>query len=369
MTRPDTPRRSTAAALLTDRQIGATAEAMAAQQLPDGRLPWHVDDHTDPWNHVEGAMGLDVAGCHAEAEAAYEWLVASQRPDGSWASYFHYDGSVKDPNVDPNICAYVAVGVWHHYLITGDQGFLRAMWPVVERAIDMVLDLQSPNGEIWWTRHPDGWVDERALLTANSSIHMSLRCAVALAEELGEERPDWELSIGMVAHAVRYRPEAFWPKERWAMDWYYPVLCGIVRGDDAAKHLAGRWDTFVVADRGCRCVSDSNWVTAAETCELVMALDNAGEHDAAVRLFEDVQFLRQDDGAYQEGWVFPDDVHWPGRRPPWTAGAVLLAADALSGLTPAAGLFRGEGLPTGIAPEDAFDAAPPDTGNALAGEA
>lgn len=349
--------RPTTDAVLGAEQVALTGEAIAAAQLPDGRLPWHPGDHTDPWNHVEGAMGLSVAGRVADAERAYDWLVASQRADGSWAAYYHHDGSFEDPNVDANMCAYVAVGVWHHYLVTGDQGFLHTMWPVVERAVDMVLDLQAPGGEIWWTRHPDGWVDRRALLTASSSIHLSLRCAVAAAEALGEERPDWELSIGMVAHAIRYRPEAFMPKDRWAMDWYYPVLCGVLPLDVARLHLDRRWDTFVVDGRGCRCVSDQPWVTAAETCELVLALDNVGHVDRARRMFREVQFLRQDDGSYQEGWVFPDDVHWPGRIPPWTAGAVLLAADALDGLTEASGLFRGDGLPAGIHPDDAFEPA------------
>lgn len=352
------PERGTGVEVLTAEQVKETGAAIAARQLDDGRLPWHEGDHTDPWNHVEAAMGLDVAGLHAPAERAYEWLAAAQQPDGSWPSYFHYDGSVKDPNVDMNVCAYVAVGVWHHYLVTRDLGFLHEMWPVVEGAVDMVLDLQAPSGEIWWTRHSDGWVDRRALLSASSSIHLSLRCAVAIAEEMGEERPDWELSIGMVAHAILYRPAAFWPKERWAMDWYYPVLCGVIGDEPARARIDERWRTFVVEGRGCRCVSDAPWVTTAETCELALALDGLGEHEAAVRLFEDVQFLRRPDGSYQEGWVFPENVHWPGRTPPWTAGAVLLAADALSGLTPAAGLFRGEGLPRGIAPEDAFDEEP-----------
>ncbi len=344
----------TAPEVLTREDLAATAATVVVQQLADGRLPWHPGDHTDTWNHVEAAMGLDVAGERAAAERAYEWLVANQRADGSWAAYYHEDGSYEDPNVDANMCAYVAVGVWHHYRVTGDLGFLHEMWPVVERAVDMVLALQAPGGEIYWTRHPDGWVDERALLSASSSIHLSLRCAVAIAEELGEERPDWELSIGMVAHAIVYRPDAFMRKDRWAMDWYYPVLCGPLHGEAGAERIECDWSRFVVEGRGCRCVSDAPWVTAAETCELVLALDKLGDTVTARRMFEEVQFLRQPDGSYQEGWVFPEDVHWPGRCPPWTAGAVFLAADALYGYTPAGGLFRGEHLPTGIDPDDAF---------------
>ena len=48
---------------------------------------------------------------------------------------------------------------------------------------------------------------------------------------------------------------------------------------------------------------------------------------------------RHDDGSYWTGFVYPDDAHWPVERTTWTAAAVVLAADALSGATPASGLF------------------------------
>lgn len=336
---------------LTDAQIAQTAAAIAARQRPDGRLPWHVDQHTDAWNHVEGAMGLATGGRIADAARAYEWLIASQRPDGSWAQSYAWDGSVEDADADTNMCAYVATGTWHHFLLTQDQGFLHELWPVVERAIDFVLDHQAPGGEIAWNHHADGTIDRRCLLTASSSIYMSLRCAVAVAEAMGAERPDWELSIGLLRHALRHREEVFWPKQRWSMDWYYPVLTGALRGDAARERIESRWDEFVVEGRGVLCVSDQRWVTTAETCELVLALHAAGDPRAQA-VFDDVQFLRQDDGAYQEGWVFPEEVHWPGRTPPWTAAAVLLANDALAERGPAWELFRGDHLPTGLSAED-----------------
>ena len=337
---------------LTPDRVEETAAAIVARQRPDGRLPWHTEQHTDTWNHVEGAMGLLLGGRRCEAEHAFDWLVRSQRRDGSWAQSYAWDGSVEQPDADTNMCAYVAVGAWHHYLLTQDRGFLEAMWPTVQKAIDYVLDHQAPGGEIAWNHHADGTIDKRALLTASSSIYMSVRCAVAIAEEIGEERPDWELSIGLLAHAIRHRPDVFWPKPRWSMDWYYPVLTGVVRGDGAHERLEERWETFVVEGRGCRCVSDKPWITTAETCELILALDAAGCQDRAWQLFIDVQFLRQDDGAYQEGWVFPEDVCWPGRTPPWTAGAVLLAADALDKRSPAWNLFRGDDLPSGVGAEE-----------------
>ena len=336
----------------TTENLEQTAAAIATRQRPDGRLPWHTEQHTDPWNHVEGAMGLALGGRLSDAQRAFEWLVGAQRRDGSWAQSYAWNGSVESPDADTNMCAYVAVGAWHYYLLTGDRGFLEWMWPVAERAIDYVLDHQAPGGEIAWMHHADGTIDRRALLTASSSIFMSVRCAVAIAEEMQEERPDWEVSIGLLAHAIRNRPDAFWPKPRWSMDWYYPILTGVVRSDAALERLDTSWERFVVEGRGCLCVADKPWVTTAETCELVLALDGAGRTEEALRMFEDVQFLRQEDGAYQEGWVFPENVHWPGRTPPWTAGAVLLAADALSRRSPAWNIFRGDGLPTGLGAEE-----------------
>jgi hypothetical protein len=183
------------------------------------------------------------------------------------------------------VTCYVANGVWHHYLSTRDAGFLEELFPVVERAIDFALDNQHSTGDIEWDADPDRVEGKGALLTGSSSIYSSLRCAIAAAERLGRERPDWELSLGSLAIAIAHRPERFLDKERWAMDWYYPILAGVLRGHAAEARIASKWDTFVVPGRGVRCVSDQPWVTAAETCELVMALDAIGLHDRARDLF------------------------------------------------------------------------------------
>ena len=43
-------------------------------------------------------------------------------------------------------------------------------------------------------------------------------------------------------------------------------------------------------DLGVRCVSDDPWVTGAETCELVIALEAIGDRDKALELFEGIEF-------------------------------------------------------------------------------
>ena len=325
--------------VLTAAQVEATAASIIEDQEPNGMILWFPGGHSDPWNHIEAAMALALGGFRAEAERAYEWLLDSQRSDGSWHHYYLADG-IEDPKYDANVIAYVAAGAWHHYLLTRDRGFLETMWFAVDRAMEWVLELQTRRGEILWARHPDGTPWPFALLTGSSSICHSLRCAIAIAEELGEERPDWELAAARLAHVLRHVPEAFEPKDRWAMDWYYPVLGGAVGGDAGRERLRDGWDTFVMEGKGTRCVSSNPWTTAAETCECVIAHLAVDEDAKAWDLFRWMQVMRADDGAYFTGMVYPERVTFPdNERSTYTAAAVVLAADALTRTSPASGLF------------------------------
>ena len=248
---------------------------------------------------------------------------------------------VEQDKLDANVVAYVAAGVWHHWLLTDDRGFAETLWPVVEKAIDFVLDLQEPRGEILWARHADGTPWPFALLTGSSSICHSLRCAIALAELLGHERPDWELSAARLADTIRHHEaDAFAPKHRWAMDWYYPVLGGVLLGEAGRARLADRFDTFIDEGRGVRCVKDRPWTTVAETCECMLAHLAVGERQIAEDLFAWAQQYRVDSGRYWTGTVYPDLSRFPAdEQSTYTAAAVVLAADALAGTSPTSGLF------------------------------
>jgi hypothetical protein len=331
--------------VLSVAQLDQTVSAVAAMQHHTGALPW-PDGHTDPWDHVECAMALTLGGRLDEARAAYAWMRRTQEPDGAWR--MKYDGErVLDASVDTNQCAYVAVGVWQWWTVTGDRSLVERMWPHVQRALDFVLDLQHPAGHLHWSRSPEGDIDPDALVTGSSSAYQALRCGLALADLMGESAPEWELAAGLLQHAVAHHPEVFLDKTRFSMDWYYPVLGGAVRGAAAAQRLAERWDEFVVPGVGVRCVADRPWVTGAETSELVLTLAAIGRRDDGLRLLSEREHQREQDGSYWTGLVFDEGVRWPVERSSWTSAAVVLAADALAG-GPTLALFAGNDLPTGV---------------------
>ncbi len=324
--------------MLPRADVLATGESIARMQDRSGAIAW-PDGHVDAWDHVECAMALSACGLRQPARRAYQWLREAQRADGSWPRSVEA-GRVTDPAAESHHAAYVAVGAWHEYLVTGDERHALAMWPTVRRAVEWALELRTPRGEVRWERDAAGLPGTYALLSGCASIHQSLRCAVALAKLADDPRPDWELAADQLGHLVARHPEAFANKSRFAMDWYYPVLGGAVRGEDADRRVASAWDTFVVPGLGVRCVSDEPWVTAAETCELVIALDACGMRDRALEVFASVQHLRHQDGSYWTGWQFANQAPFPRERSSWTAAAVVLAADALTGFSGGAGIFR-----------------------------
>ena len=67
------------------------------------------------------------------------------------------------------------------------------------------------------------------------------------------------------------------------MDWYYPVLSGVLQSAPARAHLMHSWSKFVIDSGGCLCVADEPWITVAETAELAMAMIAVGDRVAAGR--------------------------------------------------------------------------------------
>lgn len=324
---------------LSAKEASQTAKSIADLQLSNGMIPWFVDGHADPWNHIECAMALDLAGLHDHAEKAYEWLKNTQLENGAWYQYY-VSSFVKIDRMDANCAAYVAAGVWHHYLCTQDESFLEEMWEVVKPAMEFVLDLQTSRGEILWARHGNGEAFSFSLLTGSCSIYHSLNTAVKIAEKVDDLQIDWGLAAETLGKVIDSQPEAFTPKKQWAMDWYYPVLSGAITDKKGLEHLKSKEAVFIDEEKGVRCISNRPWFTAAETAECTMAYLRVGGTEMAEKLFASTSAFRLKNGSYYTGIVHPQAVTYPDKEiSSYTSAAILIAADALTGASPASEMF------------------------------
>ena len=311
-------------------------------QMADGSISWEKDKKLDPWDHIEAAMGLVIGGKEAEARSAFIWLKENQEEDGSWFAEY-LKGIPSSKRKESNFTAYVATGLWHNYLITKNKSLLEEMFSTLDLAMKFVISLQTSYGDIQWAKENNQILDD-SLITGCSSIYKSLDCAIPIYSILGKKTEDLVQAKKLLKTCLLENAERFdrsWKsKKRYSMDWYYPVMCGVVKGNEAEERIRSRWDEFIVSGMGCKCVQEEPWVTVAESSELVVTLVAIEDTDKAKELFDWLhQWRDPKDNLYWTGYVYTDRKYWPIEKPTWTAGAVLLAADSLFAFTNGSKLF------------------------------
>ena len=177
--RDDRPRRRRRA----QRRRGAAPPPtrIAALQLPDGHdpvVPRRPLRPVEPRRDGDGARRRRAAR-RGRAAPTSGWPTSSA-PTASWHNYYLADG-VEDAKLDTNVCAYVATGVWHHWLSPATAASSSDLWPIVERAIDWVLvaaDRAAARSS--GPGDADGTpVDVRAAHRVVVDLPTALRCAVA----------------------------------------------------------------------------------------------------------------------------------------------------------------------------------------------
>jgi len=319
--------------------IDSVVDFILSLQRESGDIPWHRDGKTDPWDLVETIMGLNIGKSFHASYRAFEWLKKMQNPDGSWYSSY-LDGKPQDRTCETHMAAYIAVGLFQTWLINKDTRFLEQMWPTMEKGVEYAISLQTKEGDIYWAKSPEGKVDPMSLLTGASSIFMSLKCALTIAGVLGKRKIAWEKSFCLLRDSIQENIHIYnASKSRFSMYWFYPVLSGALTNKKASLRIEKQWEQYIIEGQGARCVSDQPWVTIAETCELVLALFAMGDIKKAGLVFSWIQKRVYDDKTFWCGYTYPDMVIWPEEKISWTNAVVLMAADALYGLTPASGLF------------------------------
>lgn len=330
--------------------IRGCADWIERLQRADGTVSWVPGGIWDPWNHGESVMALAIAGRREACLRGLDALIDRQDADGGWTGDLGASVPLDADNRrlvtnspetarDTNFSGYVAVTILRSLLALNALDRLDRYFPAVERAVAFVLAHQGPQGDIVWRAAEPGedLADIDSLRAGNASLYKSLECAILMGRVMRRDTTEWAAARRQLGACLRENDARFdrqgTDRRRYAMDWYYPVLAGVLAPEAAKARLYARWNEFVKPGLGCRCVADEPWVTAAETAELALACLAAGKADQARTLLRDLNPLACEDGGYWMGWQFAENVVWPYEKPSWTAGALILAADALDGLT------------------------------------
>ena len=65
-------------------------------------------------------------------------------------------------------------------IFTKDKGFLEEYFPVLDRAMEFVISMQTDSGDVLWALDEKGSKLDDSLITGCSSIYKSLECFKAI---------------------------------------------------------------------------------------------------------------------------------------------------------------------------------------------
>ncbi len=227
----------TAISIATSQESGAIIRAPGSQPVLSLDYPRHS---------IWAGLALDYLGLTEMAERHLSFLLSNVRttdrpgrPAGSLPAALHGDGSDGLPRV---VLDGASVG-WLLWAIEQHAGFLDAeakyafqeqTWPVVERMATFLTLRSDPSGATPYSFDPQRLKEED---TAEFLIacRLGLRSASVLAQETGNERPEWARRVTDLERVLKTR--ALSSDGRWITDDPLPFWsAGVLPLDDP------RWD-------------------------------------------------------------------------------------------------------------------------------
>ena len=177
-----------------DRGSGAIVRA------PLSRPPLALDI---PRHSVWASLALDVLGQTEAAERHLAFLLAAVRtqdrpgmPAGSLPAALHTNGTQGIPHVvlDGEVPAWLLWAVWQHAALMDTESgkaFLSRNWGSVQLMAIFLMNRSGVRpGATAYSFSPE-FLGENESATFSISAYVGLTSAAAIAEHLGEERPEW----------------------------------------------------------------------------------------------------------------------------------------------------------------------------------
>ena len=300
-------------------------------QNTDGSIQWDEKGKCDPWDHIECLIALAIYNENESFLAGIEWFRNNLNEEFMVAPVFHRQKASED-HFEYHHAPYFAVALLQYYYSSNNKKVLHDNLEILRGIVLKTLAARDEYGYFYWAKDKNGFNDN-SLITATSSIFLSLKCVSAIYKILGIRSLKLENEIASIKQAFDLKSKRFnrdnIDRSRFSMDCYYPYLSGLIMDAGLNRNL----EKFYVKDLGIKCVIEEPWVTIAESSEAIIALLRSGDKAFAHKIFENILKLRGTDGLFPTGYQYQQKIFWPDEKSTWTNAAVVIAADALFDLT------------------------------------
>ncbi len=192
-------------------------------------------------------------------------FVRLQEPDGMIVEYYDIRNGKTDDyglNINDNTPLLI-LALWHHYSCTGDEDFLREVYPAALKAARYILSQRNEQGLVWCTATGTsdwgiiGWRNviknyrlSGATTEVNSECYAALRTMAGMARVMGDHEVSAEFSDHADAlrqaintHLYDSRSGLYYlnidvdgtPRSDVTSDLVFPVMFGVADDDRAAR--------------------------------------------------------------------------------------------------------------------------------------
>ena len=301
-------------------------------QSSSGMIYWDEKKNFDAWDHFECLTALAILGRKDSFLKGLNWFLDNLSKDNQIFS--SYKGKKITQNYyELHHAIYFSVPLLQGFYIFEEIELLKKNFETLKNIVEKTINSRDNYGFFYWAEK-DGEFQDNSLISATSSIYLSLKASIEIYKFLKKDTKLLEDIIKSIEQQFtgdmsRFNRDGV-DRSRFSMDAYYPYLAGINLDNQT---LLDSLSDFYVPGMGIKCVKEEPWVTFAESSEAIISLIRVGEIEFAKKIMSEIENFKNEEGIFPTGYQFSEKIFWPDERSTWTNAAYIIAKDCLYDLT------------------------------------
>lgn len=301
-------------------------------QSSSGMIYWDEKKNFDAWDHFECLTALAILGRKDSFLKGLNWFLDNLSKDSQIFSLYKGE-KVTHNYYELHHAIYFSVPLLQGFYIFEEIELLKKNFDPLKKIVEKTINSRDNYGFFYWAEK-DGEFQDNSLISATSSIYLSLKASIEIYKFLKKDTKLLEDIIKSIEQQFtgdmsRFNRDGV-DRSRFSMDAYYPYLAGINLDNQT---LLDSLSDFYVPGMGIKCVKEEPWVTFAESSEAIISLIRVGEIEFAKKIMSEIENFKNKEGIFPTGYQFSEKIFWPDERSTWTNAAYIIAKDCLYDLT------------------------------------